>query len=65
MCALNAYVDTGTLIAYLNHIDVPLLFFSLAQASVKYGIALEDSKNQTSLDYILNYQPLEKVDHNG
>ena len=41
------------------------LLFSLAQASVRHGIALGDPNNQASLDYVLTYQPLEKVDHSG
>ena len=42
-----------------------LHIFSLAQASVKYGIALDDSNNQKSLDFVLKFQPLEKVEHSG
>ena len=38
---------------------------SLAQASVRYGIAMEDMQNQESLDYVLKFQPLERVEHAG
>ena len=41
------------------------VFFSLAQASVKYGIALQDPNKEESLDYILNYQSLGSLDHSG